>query len=127
MRRTEARLHRIKVEEDNVKKEKSEEENRILEDGAREDVRRYLNSCKKRRRLSLAFRAKEHRQHQQWKMKERERKLKERHIDSNFHSLDQKYMALAKEKERAKLALDALYHLSKGCTFGDNPFGFLLD
>lgn len=127
MRRTEARLNRIEEEENKIEREKLEDENRKLEDGAREDVKRYLVSCKKRRRLSLAFRAKENRQHQKWKKKEKEKKINERHMDSTFHSLDQKFVALAKEKERAKLALDALFHQSRGCSFGQNPFAFILE
>jgi len=125
--RTDAILYRLNEEDKKCKEKEVDKENQLLENGARDDVKRYLKSCKDRRHLSLAFRAKEHRRHQQKSREMKKKVIEERHNDSNLHSLDQKYVALAREKERAKAALDALYHLSNGCTFAQNPFTALLN
>ncbi len=120
-------MQRLQEEEQKDHERKIEDNNRLLEDGAREDVRQYVKRCKERRRLSLAFRVKEHREHLRVQRRLKEKALEARHEDSTFHSLDQKYVALAKEKERAKAAINHLQHLSQGCTFSRNPFASLLD
>jgi len=98
---------------------------RDLETLARGDVEEYVNDCKKRRRQSLAQRAKESRQHLQWNKKQlaADRERKSRHTRNM--GLDRRYVELAKQKERARIALDALRHAK--CTFStSNPFGSLL-
>ena len=96
-----------------------------METLARSDVEEYINDCKRRRRKSLALRAKEHRNHLNWKqrMAQAEREEKSRHTKNA--ALDRKFVELAREKERARIALDALRHAQ--CTFStSNPFGSLL-
>lgn len=126
-RRTESRLQRLHEEEDKQRQFEVDEESRKMEDLARDDVKVYVKSCQNRRRLSLAFRAKEKCRHAQWRRKQSRKEIEKRSKDTMYHSIDQKYIQLAKEKERAKNALDAMYHLSKGCTFAQNPFAFLLE
>ncbi len=106
--------------------QQEEKKRRDLETLARKDVDEYVEDCKKRRRMSLALRAKESRWHIQWKKerKSADRQQKSRHTRNI--GLDMRYVELAKEKERARIALDALRHAQ--CTFSSSkPFGPLLD
>ena len=76
--------------------------------------------------MSLAVRAKEHRNHLEWKRQKAQAERKEKNRRTKNAALDMKYVELAKEKERARIALDALKHAR--CTFStSNPFGSLLD
>lgn len=88
------------------------------------DVEEYLKDCKKRRRKSLAFRAKEKRRHAEWQRRAQEKEIEERQKSGHLQSLDYQYMALAQQQERARIAMDALR--SAGCTIKGNPFGDLL-
>ena len=96
-----------------------------LESLARFDVQEYIKDCKERRRLSLVFRAKEKRRHAEWKKKEEEREIEERSRDANYRAMDQRYVRLAQQKERARMAVDALRGM--GCSIKGNPFAGLLD
>lgn len=103
-----------------------DQKRRALEALARGDVDEYVEDCKRRRRLSLAQRATESRRHVQWKKKqaEIEREQKARHTRNM--GLDRRYVELAKEKEKMRIALDALRHAK--CTFStSNPFGPLIE
>ena len=60
-------MHRLQEEQKDYQR-KIEDKHRLVEDGAREDVRHYVKHCKERRRLSLAFRVKEHREFYFWGM-----------------------------------------------------------
>lgn len=93
---------------------------------ARGDVEEYVEDCKRRRRLSLAQRATESRHHMQWKKKQEtaQREQQSRHIRNM--GLDRRYVELAKEKERARIALDALRR-AKSTFSTSNPFGSLID
>eukprot|EP00552_Chaetoceros_brevis_P001845 CAMPEP_0197738478 /NCGR_PEP_ID=MMETSP1435-20131217/14860_1 /TAXON_ID=426625 /ORGANISM="Chaetoceros brevis, Strain CCMP164" /LENGTH=91 /DNA_ID=CAMNT_0043327397 /DNA_START=45 /DNA_END=316 /DNA_ORIENTATION=+ len=83
-----------------VEKEK-EQKRRDLETLARKDVDEYVDDCKKRRRMSLALRAKESRWHVEWNKEKEdiERERKSRHTRNM--GLDMRYVELAKEKEKA--------------------------
>ncbi len=114
------------MEEQKYVYDEEDQRRRELETLARSDVEEYIKDCKKRRRMSLAVRAKEHRNHLQWKRRQAQNEFEEKSRISKNAALDRKYVELAKEKERARIALDALKHAK--CTFStSNPFGGLLD
>ena len=96
-----------------------------LEDSSRLDVLEYVEECKMRRRLSLAYRANEKRRHREWERQKMEEEREQIHCNTKLASLDRKYEELAKQKERACIALDALRHA--GCSFNVNPFAALLE
>jgi hypothetical protein len=102
-----------------------EHQNYELESLAQVDVEEYIKDCKQRRRLSLAFRAKEKRHHADWKRREKERQIQEHSRDANDRAMDRRYVQLAEQKERARVALDALRDI--GCSFNGNPFADLLE
>ena len=89
------------------------------------DIETYIKECKDRRRLSLVSRAKQHRRHVAWDKLNAERHRQQKHEDTKYQALDRKYAQLAKDKERIRLALDALRH--PNCSFVKNPFASLLD
>ena len=96
-----------------------------LDVAAWQDVQDYVKDCKQRRRLSLAFRAKEKRKQVEWERAEAERKKAEERRDIRIRATDRRYQELATRKEREKLALDALRNA--GCTFAANPFAGLIN
>jgi colicin import membrane protein len=124
-RRKEANIQRLEEEERRQAEYQVEQENRKLEDAARRDVEEYIKDCKDRRRLSLAFRAKEKRAHAEWERREAERRRAQQSRDTRDRAIDQRHVEAARQKERAKIALNAIRHA--GCTFAVNPFAGLLD
>jgi hypothetical protein len=110
----------LEEEKRRIEQLRKDEENSKLETLARKDVEEYYKDCQKRRRKSLAWRAKQRRRNFEWKRKKAEQEINERAHTSYLQSLDLKHMALAQEEERAKKAMDALR--SAGCTFHGNPF-----
>jgi hypothetical protein len=102
-----------------------EHQNFELDSLAQVDVEEYIKDCKQRRRMSLAFRAKEKRHHADWKRREKERQIQEHSRDANDRAMDRRYVQLAEQKERARVALDALRDI--GCSFKGNPFADLLE
>jgi hypothetical protein len=115
------------LEEEDRKEEqrKVDKANFALEDAARQDVQQYLKDCGERRRMSLALRAKEQRRHVLWQEREAERRRQQQNRDTRDRALDQRHMEMARQKERAHIALDAIRHAH--CTFAINPFAGLLD
>jgi hypothetical protein len=117
-----------KMELEKIRDEEAEKEarRRELDDLARKDVDKYVEDCKKRRRQSLAFRAKESRRHMIWNKQKQASEIENRRNQTRARGLDLRYVELAKEKERAQIALDALRHAK--CTFSSSrPFGPLLE
>jgi len=98
-----------------------EQTNLKLEEGARRDVEEYVESCKRRRRLSLAFRAKEKRRHFEHQRTQRERSILRRNAATRDRAVDANFVQLAQQKERAEQALLNLQHRSRL-----NPFGSVL-
>lgn len=117
-------MNRLQEEERRIAQMQKEEANFQLETLARKDVEDYYKDCKRRRRKSLALRAKERRQHAEWKRKKAQDDVKNRAHTSYLNSLDIQHMALAKEQERAQRAMDALR--GAGFKLKGNPFGDLL-
>ena len=112
------------TEQQEAQEYEEEMERRALETLARTDVEEYVQDCKRRRRLSLAQRAKESRHHEEWKKKKAEQERATRARHTRNMGIDRRAMELAREKERAKNALNALRHAK--CTFSTgNPFGSL--
>ena len=109
-RRKEARIQRIQEAEASQKLRKEENENLKLEALARCDVVEYVNECKKRRRMSLACRAKEKRKHSEWCRFKKEQEIDAHSRRVHDQLMDQKYTELAQQKERARLALNAIRH-----------------
>ena len=89
------------------------------------DVEEYIKDCQKRRRKSLACRAKEKRRHAEWKRQQEEKELEEQVRTTRYRTLDRQQQELARQKERARTAMDAL--LAAGCSLKGNPFAGLLD
>ena len=126
-RRKEARAQRIREEERLVKQQDLDEQNFALELNAQRDVEEYVQQCKLRRRLSLAFRAKEKRRHFQWKREQHENELDEHSRLVHDRLMDQRHAELASQQERAKSALIALQHgHAFGSGAGINPFATVL-
>jgi len=124
-RRKEARLQRLQAEEKRLEQLQKDEESAKLDSLAQKDVENYYKDCRKGRRKSLALRAKEGRQHVEWKKRKARKKVQERAHTSHLNSLDIHHMALAKERERAQKAMDALRNA--GYHWKGNPFGDLLN
>ena len=126
-RSKEARAQRIQEEERLLKQQERNEQGFALELEANRDVEEYVHQCKLRRRMSLAFRAKEKRRHAQWKQEQWEIELHEHSRLVHNRLLDQRHMELAAQQERAKSALIALQHgHAFGSGTGINPFATLL-
>jgi Flp pilus assembly protein CpaB len=112
-------------------KDRKEEERKVdqanlnLESAATQDVQQYLEDCRQRRRMSLALRAKEKRHHAHWQEREAERRRQQQSRDTRDRALDHRHMEMARQKERARIAMDAIRHAH--CTFAINPFAGLLD
>jgi len=124
-RRNEAIIQRIE-EDGRLGKEKERlEKDRKLETEAQKDVADYVKDCKRRKRFSLAFRAKEKRRHEKWKKQQAELKRKEFSEEVKNRTLDHLQVQLAKERERAGKAMDALRRAQ--CNFAVNPFISLID
>jgi hypothetical protein len=121
----ESKVQRLEAEGQGQKQQKLEHENFELDSLARKDVEEYIKGCKKRRRKSLAFRAKEKRRHAQWRRQQEEKETEERSRTGHFQSLDAQHVALARQQELTRIAMDALR--SAGCSIKGNPFGDLLN
>jgi hypothetical protein len=115
-RRKDARKQRIQEEERLAQKQSIEVRHTELETLARKDVAAYVDDCKKRRRMSLACRAKEKRNHSKWMREQKEKELHEQSRRVHDQLMDQKYVELALQKERARLALNAIRHAGYSST-----------
>jgi chromosome segregation ATPase len=120
----EKKMQRLEQFNEEVKEKEVGHINFELDSLARVDVEEYMKACKRRRRKSLAFRAKEKRRHADWRCLQKEKELEERSRTAHFQSLNAQHTALAMQKERAQAAVDAL--LSAGCSIKGNPFGDVL-
>ena len=118
-RRKEAQIQRLEEEERELKRQEEESANEQLESLARADVEEYLNSCKQRRRLSLAFRARETRRHVDWRRKMTHDSIEQRRREVRNRLLDSRSVEQAKRREKTEKAIEALKHAS--CSF--NPSG----
>lgn len=113
----EARAQRLEEVEGDAQSKEIDRKNFKLDSEARTDMERYLDECKRRRRLSLAFRAKEKRKHAKWKMMCDESQRSEQSRNARIRLLDQRHTELALQQEQSLQVLEAIRHL--GCTF--NP------
>jgi len=118
-------LQRLEEETRRGEQRKLDQMNFALETEARGDVQEYLQDCKTRRRMSLALRAKEKRRHKEWREREAERQRQQQTRDTRDRAMDRRHMEMARQEERARIALNAIRHAH--CTFAINPFAGLLD
>ncbi|KAL3790287.1 hypothetical protein HJC23_002913 [Cyclotella cryptica] len=118
----------IRVQEENIRQEKLEQDhqNHLLDTAAWQDVNAYVEECKRRRRLSLAFRAKEKRRHFELSKKQAALEVEQQHRDTRYRSEDARYVEIAKLREKARIAIES-FKYSPDCSFGPNPFATLLD
>ena len=124
-RRKEARLQRIEEQVEKDELEEIEAANNRLETLARADVEQYLLECRHRRRLSLAFRAKERRRHMKWDRQQREQERLQKNRDTRDNAMDHKVIELARQKERAQEAMDNIRHAAR--LSSSNPFADVLN
>lgn len=117
-RRKESEIHRLIVENEREILYNIDQASRDLNSAARIDVDVHIMDCKNRRRLSLACRAKEKRQHCEWKRRNLEKERKKRSGNSRVAALDRKYLELEKINKRAQIAMDAIRHAG---AFSINP------
>ena len=113
---------RKRLESENERQRKSHEnhESHLLETEAWRDVNDYVKECKGRRRLSLAFRAKEKRRHAEYAKKQHQMKIQRQQMDSFYTAEDARYIEMARLKEKAAIALAALEQ--PACSLNGNPF-----
>ena len=116
--------HRIRKENARQDKIDQDHESHMLDTQAWQDVNDYVKECKHRRRMSLAQRAKEKRQHFEYAKQQAILEVERQHQDTLYRSDDAKYVELAKLKEKARVAMDS-FTRSPNCSFG-NPFDHLL-
>lgn len=109
-RMAESRAQRILDKERTTKQEKIDARAFQLDTAARADVEEYLKDCKRRRRLSLAFRAKEKRQQAAWKKKDSEARRRGQSREIRGRLMDRNCVEAARQQERVKAAIDALRH-----------------
>ena len=117
---------RKRLESENERQVQSEEdhESHLLDTQAWQDVNDYLKECKERKRLSLAFRAKEKRRHADYTKKMHQKKIQRQQMDTFYRAEDARYIEMARLKEKARIALEALEQ--PPCSFNANPFDKLI-
>lgn len=113
-------VQRVEAEVKKMEEMKKDHESHILNSLAQKDVEQYIKDCQKRRRKSLAWRAKEKRRHFAWKRQQQEREVEAQNRSTWYRTLDAQHQELAKQKELAREALSALR--SAGCNVKGNPF-----
>lgn len=116
-----------KLNAENQKMQQQDHDHKMfeLDSLACKDVEEYLKDCKRRRRQSLASRAKEKQRHAKWQQKQKEKELDAKLQNIHLRALDAQFMALSKQQERAQRAMDALR--TAGCALKGNPFGDLMN
>ncbi|CAJ1962411.1 unnamed protein product [Cylindrotheca closterium] len=121
----EKQMQKLNAENQRSQQQDHEREMFELDSLARKDVEEYMKDCKRRRRQSLAFRAKEKQRHAKWQQKQKEKELDAKLHNSHLRALDSQFMALSEQQERAQRAMDALR--TAGCAIKGNPFGDLMN
>ncbi len=117
--------NRLQAENDRQFELQGDHQSHLLDTAAWQDVNEYLAECKLRKRLSLAFRAKEKRRHFQIEKKEAELRVQQQHRETQYRSDDARHVEMENLKEKARLALES-FKRNPSCTFGTNPFGGLI-
>ena len=123
-RRKEAMIRDLEESNRSQREREQQAQNFELETLARLDVQEYIKKCKNQRRKSLALRAKERRRHAEWKRTEEQKRLQEQSLDSRLKARDSRNMELERQKEKMRIATEALRHAD--CTFS-NPFSGFFD
>lgn len=110
-RGTEARIQRLIEEEHKVEHLERRQESFHLNTQDRQNAAEYIAECKRRRRLSLAFRAKERQRSSKWKRQQHLKDVSETNSLVHDQLMDRQYEQLAKEQERKEKALLLLRRL----------------
>jgi hypothetical protein len=109
-RRKEALVQRVQSEDQRAEQMHVEARNFQLESQAHSDVEMYLKTCRQRRRLSLAFRAKEKRHHGDWRQKQVLLQQQQQGRAVRDRMADRRYEELARQQERGRIAMDSIIH-----------------
>jgi hypothetical protein len=117
---------RLESENDRQLQSQEDHESHLLDTQAWQDVNDYVKECKRRKRLSLAFRAKEKRRHAEYAKKQHEKKIQKQQMDTFYRAEDARYVEMAQLKEKARIALKALESERPPCSFNGNPFDKLM-
>ena len=117
---------RVQEESERQAKLEDDHQNHLLDTEAWKDVNDYVQECKRRRRLSLAFRAKEKRRHFEFAKQQAVLEVNRQHRETRYRSDDARYVEIAKLREKARIAMESFNYPPK-CSFGSNPFATLLD
>lgn len=117
--------NRVQAENDRQEQLDKDHESHLLDTEAWQDVNDYVQECKRRKRLSLAFRAKEKRKHFEYEKQQARLKVQRQHQDTQYRSDDAKYVEIARLREKARIAIES-FNRSPNCSFGSNPFADLL-
>jgi len=125
LRGKEAFANRMRKEIDRQEMLNHDHDSHLLDTAAWQDVNEYVDECKRRKRLSLAFRAKEKRRHFEYAKQQATLAVQRQHRDTQYRSDDARYIEMAKLKEKAQAALKN-FNQSPNCSFGSNPFASLL-
>ena len=115
---------RLETENERQLQSQEDHESHLLDTQAWQDVNDYVKECKRRKRLSLAFRAKEKRRHADYAKKQHQKKIHRQQVDTFFRAEDARYVEMALLKEKARIALEALEQPAG--SFNGNPFDRLL-
>lgn len=77
----------------------------------RKDVEKYLKECKQRRRMSLAYRAKEKKRHARWKEQQKQQEIVQRRRQVHANIMDKHYEELARYEEILRMTQEAMRHI----------------
>ena len=113
-RREMARRQRLEEAEQNAEVRTEEISSFALKTQDRKDVDKYVADCKQRRRLSLAFRAKERQRSARWERQQHLQRVDETSQHVHDQLIDRQYIQLAKERERKERVIERLRHA--GCS-----------
>ena len=115
---------RLEAENERQMKSQEDHESHLLDTQAWQDVNDYVKECNRRKRLSLAFRAKEKRRHANYAKKQHQKKIERQQLDTFYRAEDARHVEMAQLKEKARVALQALEQPFG--SFNGNPFDKLL-
>ena len=111
---------RLEAENERQMKSQEDHESHLLDTHAWQDVNDYVKECNRRKRLSLAFRAKEKRRHADYAKKQQRKKIERQQLDTFYRAEDARHVEMAQLKEKARIALEALEQPFG--SFNGNPF-----
>ena len=112
---------RLESENEHQLQSQEDHESHLLDTQAWQDVNDYVTECNGRKRLSLAFRAKEKRRHAEYAKKQHQKRIQRQQMDTFYRAEDARHVEMAQLKEKARIALEAFELPPSG-----NPFDKLM-